>query len=99
MKDIWIERFYHYIIYCLPDLQAFRVFNTYMGDHIRTVILSAIVKEIKRGQLLGLVKESGDVLLSGLKKLEVYYYFYYCSTCHIVLWFTDSILRITDFCL
>ena len=42
-----------------------------MGDHVRTVLLGAIVKEIQRSQLLDLVKETGDVLLTGLKKLEV----------------------------
>ena len=40
---------------------------------MRTVLLNAIVKEIKRGQLLDLVNTTGDVLLSGLKKLEVYH--------------------------
>ena len=42
-----------------------------MGDHVRLVVLEAIVKEIQEKNLLKLVRESGNVLLSGLKELEV----------------------------
>lgn len=52
-------------------MQSYRIFNTFMGDYIRTVLLSGIVREIQRSQLLDLVKVSGEVLLNGLKKLEV----------------------------
>ena len=41
-----------------------------MGDQIRTVLLGAIMKEIQRGHLLNLVKVTGDVLLSRLKKVS-----------------------------
>ena len=42
-----------------------------MGDHVRLVMLEAIVKEIQQKNLLKLVRESGDMLLGGLKELEV----------------------------
>ena len=42
-----------------------------MGDHVRLVMLEAIIKEIQEKSLLKLVRESGDVLLTGLKELEV----------------------------
>ena len=42
-----------------------------MGDHVRLVMLEAIVKEIQQKNLLKLVRESGDILLGGLKELEV----------------------------
>ena len=42
-----------------------------MGDHVRLVMLEAIVKEIQQKSLLKLVRESGDILLGGLKELEV----------------------------
>ena len=51
--------------------QAYRIFNTYVGDHMRTVVLSAVVDEIRSQQLLSLVRETGTVLLNGLQKLEV----------------------------
>ncbi|XP_064390106.1 4-aminobutyrate aminotransferase, mitochondrial-like isoform X2 [Halichondria panicea] len=50
--------------------EAFRIFNTYVGDHMRTVVLGAIVNEMTKRQLLGQVKETGEVLLTGLQKLE-----------------------------
>ena len=42
-----------------------------MGDHVRLVMLEAIVKEMQQKNLLKLVRESGDILLGGLKELEV----------------------------
>ena len=42
-----------------------------MGDHVRLVMLEAIVNEIQQKNLLKLVRESGAVLLDGLKELEV----------------------------
>ena len=38
---------------------------------MRTVVLGAIVNEMTKRQLLGQVKETGEVLLTGLQKLEV----------------------------
>ena len=52
---------------------------------MRTVLLNAIVKEIKRGQLLDLVNTTGGVLLSGLKKLEVYHYSKLLVQCTILM--------------
>lgn len=45
-----------------------------MGDHVRLVMLEAIMKEIVEKNLLKLVRESGDVLLTGLNELEVRVY-------------------------
>ncbi len=42
-----------------------------MGDHARLVTLEAVVKEIEQKNLLETVKESGQVLLTGLQGLEV----------------------------
>ena len=42
-----------------------------MGDHVRLVMLEAIIREIQQKNLLNLVRESGDVLLSGLKEQAV----------------------------
>ena len=46
-----------------------------MGDHMRLVVLEAILNEIDSQNLLSLVRESGKVLLSGLKDLEVGIYY------------------------
>ena len=42
-----------------------------MGDHVRLVILEAILKEIQKKHLLKLVHQSGEILLNGLKELGV----------------------------
>ena len=42
-----------------------------MGDHVRLVMLEAIMREIQEKNLLKLVRESGDILLNGLKELGV----------------------------
>ena len=66
-------------------LQAFRIFNTWMGDHVRLVILEAIVNEIQEKNLLKLVRQSGSILLNGLKELEVYVYYTFNTR---YFWFT-----------
>ena len=48
-----------------------------MGDHVRLVMLEAIVNEIHQKNLLKLVRESGAILLDGLKELEVIWQCYY----------------------
>ena len=42
-----------------------------MGDPIRLVMLKAVAAEIRSKDLLSQFRESGDVLLSGLRELEV----------------------------
>ena len=51
--------------------QSFRIFNTWLGDPSRMIVLESVLGEIRRHNLLELVKETGAVLLGGLKKLEV----------------------------
>ncbi|XP_050436983.1 4-aminobutyrate aminotransferase, mitochondrial [Adelges cooleyi] len=53
----------------LPDL-PYRVFNTWMGDPTKIVLLEAILNVIKRDNLLSVVEKSGDVLMSNLRDLE-----------------------------
>ena len=55
-------------------LQAYRIFNTWLGDHARLITLEAVIKKIKEQDLLSLVRQSGKVLLEGLKTLEVSYF-------------------------
>lgn len=63
-----------------------RVQNTWMGDPPRIEILQTVLNEIKKENLLDLVKVSGNTLLTGLIELEVHtcdcvlrYIYMYCS--------------------
>jgi len=49
--------------------EPLRVFNTWMGDPSKLVMLEAVTKVIKRDNLLENVQKSGDLLLQGLTKL------------------------------
>ncbi|XP_054268603.1 4-aminobutyrate aminotransferase, mitochondrial-like [Macrosteles quadrilineatus] len=50
--------------------QAYRVFNTWMGDTGKVVLLEAILEVIKRDNLLATVDASGKVLMDGLGSLQ-----------------------------
>lgn len=52
-----------------PSL-AYRVFNTWMGDPGKVILLEAVVDVIRRDQLLPLVQRVGDKLYKGLRQLE-----------------------------
>jgi 4-aminobutyrate aminotransferase/(S)-3-amino-2-methylpropionate transaminase len=53
--------------------EGYRIQGTWMGDPPRLQILQALLEEIKKENLLLLVKETGNVLLSGLKELQEMY--------------------------
>jgi len=56
-----------------PDFkpkQAYRIFNTWMGDPGKVLLLEEIVKVIEEDNLLKDVMVSGDVLRNGLLQLE-----------------------------
>lgn len=50
-------------------MQPYRIFNTWMGDPSKLLILEHVIDIINRDNLLCLVQETGDVLLRGLKDL------------------------------
>jgi 4-aminobutyrate aminotransferase-like enzyme len=52
-------------------VQAYRIINTWLGDLSRLVTLEALLKEIQEKDLLSMARLSGEVLLSGLRALEV----------------------------
>lgn len=56
----------------VPQL-PYRVFNTWMGDPGKVILLKNILETIRRDNLLELVKKSGDVMLGGLRDLEQQY--------------------------
>lgn len=50
--------------------QAYRIFNTWMGDPSKLVLLEQVLNVIKQDKLLDRVNESGKCLKDGLLKLE-----------------------------
>lgn len=53
--------------------QAFRIFNTWMGDPARVALLKAVIQVIEQDELLSRVRKSGEVLMEGLHDLEKRY--------------------------
>jgi len=52
---------------------ANRINNTWMGDPARMMMLQTIVEEILSNHWIDNVRKTGDVLLTGLKQLQVRY--------------------------
>lgn len=52
-------------------MQGWRITNTWTGDLARLVTLEAVIKEMQENNLVAMAKQTGDVLLSGLKTLAV----------------------------
>ncbi|KAF9413155.1 hypothetical protein HW555_008509 [Spodoptera exigua] len=50
--------------------QPLRIFNTWMGDPSKLILLEKVIQVIKNDNLLQLVEETGKVLKCGLYKLE-----------------------------
>ncbi|RVE43445.1 hypothetical protein evm_011896 [Chilo suppressalis] len=53
--------------------QAYRIFNTWMGDPGKLILLECVLKVIKQDNLLSLVEKSGSILKKGLHLLETEY--------------------------
>jgi 4-aminobutyrate aminotransferase/(S)-3-amino-2-methylpropionate transaminase len=51
--------------------QPFRVFNTWIGDPSKVILLEAVVKVIKEQNLLRNVNETGQIFFGGLYDLQV----------------------------
>ncbi|KAK7791902.1 hypothetical protein R5R35_005425 [Gryllus longicercus] len=54
----------------LKPQQAYRVFNTWMGDPGKVILLQGVLDVIKKENLLSVVQTSGDKLLKGLKEFQ-----------------------------
>ncbi|KAM3963432.1 4-aminobutyrate aminotransferase [Aphomia sociella] len=50
--------------------QSYRIFNTWMGDPGKLILLERVLKVIKQDNLISLVNKSGKVLKDGLHQLE-----------------------------
>ena len=51
--------------------QTYRIFNTWMGDPTRLLLIDVILKEIKDKDLIKSTSEAGETLLAGLTLLQV----------------------------
>ncbi|CAH3040411.1 unnamed protein product [Pocillopora meandrina] len=70
-KKMLIGGFYH-----RPEIrvqQPLRIFNTWMGDQSKLVLLKEVVKVVREESLLQRVQESGRVLLNGLEHMQEKY--------------------------
>lgn len=56
--------------------EPFRIFNTWVGDPSKIVLLRAVLSTIRDEHLLDLVSDTGGHLLKGLRELELKYPFY-----------------------
>ncbi|CAF0985876.1 unnamed protein product [Rotaria sordida] len=53
--------------------QPYRIFNTWMGEPAKLLVLDAILKTVKQENLIENTRKTGDVLLNGLKDLNKKY--------------------------
>ncbi|KAK4321583.1 hypothetical protein Pmani_007608 [Petrolisthes manimaculis] len=59
--------------YCKKEFrpnQGYRIYNTWMGDPSKVVMLQEVIKVIERDNLLHMATQSGDVLFKGLRTLD-----------------------------
>ena len=55
----------------MDGFQAYRIFNTWVGDPSKLALLEAVLDVIKTDRLLDNAKDVGDYLLNGLLDLQV----------------------------
>lgn len=67
-KKMQLGGFYHTL--ALRPQQEYRIFNTWVGDPGKLLLLESIVKTIKRDNLIENVNRAGAVLKAGLLALQ-----------------------------
>lgn len=50
--------------------QPYRVFNTWMGDPAKLLLLQGVLEVVRRDSLLDMVQKTGEKLLTGLRSFE-----------------------------
>lgn len=63
---------YFYKSHLRPE-QGFRIFNTWLGDPSKLILLEKVVEIVKRDNLLQNIAKTGDSMLSNLKALAKRY--------------------------
>ena len=51
--------------------QGYRIFNTWLGDPMRLVVLEAVLEQIEKHNLLQNATITGERLLTGIKDIQV----------------------------
>lgn len=69
MKIIFIHCYNHFFFVFRPN-QAYRIFNTWMGDPGKVLVLEKILEIIKRDNLLKVVENTGNKLKKQFLELE-----------------------------
>lgn len=57
----------------LKAREAYRIYNTWVGDPSKLILLQQVIAEVWQGRLLDSVTNTGAVLLAGLRDLESQY--------------------------
>lgn len=61
----------YYIYIVIITFQAFRIFNTWVGDSSKVLLLEAVINTIKEYKLLETVQDTGNYLQNGLHEMAV----------------------------
>ena len=56
----------------MPNHQGYRIFNTWMGDPSKVILLEAMLKVIRDEDLLTNVTRVGKKLVQGMTDLQVF---------------------------
>lgn len=59
--------------------QAYRVFNTWMGDPVKVILLEELIKVVKEEKLLENATVTGKKMVDGLTELQVCCFYYFHS--------------------
>lgn len=71
-----------HVVWCFFFAQPYRIFNTWMGDPSKNLLLAEVLNIIRQENLLAEVTRTGKALLSGLFELQVvwkYFHVYYIA--------------------
>lgn len=70
-----------HLVYRPP--QGYRIYNTWMGDPSKVIMLEEVVRVIQRDRLLENVNESGDVLMKVIIHTYIYTFPSLCMCVYI----------------
>lgn len=57
--------------FCPSAMQPYRIFNTWLGDPSKNLLLAEVINVIRREDLLNNATHAGKVLLAGLLEIQV----------------------------
>lgn len=75
--------------------QPYRIYNTWLGDPTKVILLEKALEIIRRDNLLEQVRTVGKALQGGLRQLEVNFFFHLLSLSSCI---TEATLREANDC-